>query len=192
LSTPEGEITQLLHDIGSGRPAAEARLYAIAYDRLHRIAASHVRKGGRMVTINPTALVSEAYVKLRPATLAKIGSSGHFYRIVSRAMRQVVVDLIRKRASRQSAGIRPVTLDAGIPQEGMGFDELLSIDTALTALEAVDSELAQLVEWRFYGGLEIDEIAKLLGVTERTVRRRWQVAKALLGDSLGAQPAASS
>jgi RNA polymerase sigma-70 factor (ECF subfamily) len=184
VSDERGEVTLLLEQLREGQPQAESHLFTLAYDRLRRIAGSHVRRAGNLVTLNPTALVSEAYVKFRPAALRDVETSAHFYRIMSRAMRQVVIDLVRRRTSLNAAQVRSVTLDEQLPEAGMPLEELLTLDEALTGLESLDQELAQLVEWRFYGGLDVDEIAALMGVTGRTVRRKWQVAKMILSQYL--------
>lgn len=164
----------------AGDAAAFSEAYAAAYQELRRIARRQLRSMARGDVLVTTALVHEAYLKL-------VGHAGgakdheHFLALAARAMRQILVDHARARASQKRGGAwRQTTLDeAAIPVDVIA-DEMLAIDTALSRLEAVDERLARLVEWRFFAGMTDEEIAAARQVTTRTVRRDWQKARAFL------------
>jgi RNA polymerase sigma factor (TIGR02999 family) len=178
-------VTTLLHAADAGDAGARARLYDLAYDELKRIARGALRRSGRERAVNPTTLVHEAYMKIAQGGVADLNDSQHFYSLFARAMRQVLLDLIRQEgAAKHGAGQQRADLTERIPQQSRSIDELLQIDTALRKLEQADPELAQLVEWHFFGGLSFVQIAAARGVNERTVRRHWEMARALLLDSL--------
>jgi len=164
----------------SGDHDAFAEAYAAAYDELRRIAHRQLRSARPGATLVTTALVNEAFLKLarRPVD---VEDRTHFFALAARAMRQILVDYARERRSLKRGGDRhQTTLDErAIPVEAIA-DEMLGIDRALTRLEAVDERLARLVEWRFFGGMTEDEIARAHGSTPRTVRRDWQKARAFL------------
>jgi len=167
-------------DAASGNRAAFSDAYAAVYGELRRIAHRQLRSLRPGATLVTTALVNEAFLKLsrHPAGWE---DRTHFFALAARAMRQILVDYARERRAQKRGGDRPhTTLDeAAIPVEGIA-EEMIGIDRALTRLEHVDERLARLVEWRFFGGMTEDEIARARGVTTRTVRRDWQKARAFL------------
>lgn len=185
MSEPH-ELTTLLQEAGAGDPKAQRQLYDLAYLELKRIArATLKRAGGSHQTLNPTLLVHEAYAKIAQGSAQKINDSQHFYSLFARAMRQVLLDISRQRATvKHGSGQQRAELDDLIPDAPKDLDQLLEIDRALTQLEATDPQLAQLVEWHFFAGLSFVEIATVRGVTERTVRRHWEMARLLLLDSV--------
>lgn len=169
-------------------PLSEA--FAASYDELRRIARRQLRRLRPGQTLTTTSLVHEAYVKLVKGPV-QAHDRTHFFALAARAMRQILVDYARRRASaKRGGGLRPATLEAdAIPVDAIA-DEMLGIDRALTRLESVDERLACVVEWRFFGGMTEEEIAEALGVTVRTVRRDWQKARAFLyRELLGDEPA---
>ncbi len=154
-------------------------LFSAAYEELRRLAAS-VRRRDPSLTLNPTALVHEAWLKLVAAPPAVLASRLHFKRVAARAMRQVLVEAARRRhAGKRGAGAPFVTLDESVAAPHTAAD-VLALDAALAEFERASPRQAAVVEHRWFGGLELVEIAELLGVSEATVQRDWRAAKAWL------------
>jgi RNA polymerase sigma factor (TIGR02999 family) len=164
--------------------AALDELFSLTYEELKRLASS-VRRDDPSATLSPTALVNEAWFKLAHSPQVAHTSPLHFKRIAARAMRQVLVEAARRRqADKRGGGVRPVTLDEAL--DGMGTDvgDVLELDAALDALAQLSPRQAQMVESRFFGGLDVKETAELLGVSEATVLRDWRSARAWLAREL--------
>jgi RNA polymerase sigma factor (TIGR02999 family) len=163
--------------------------WAAAYPELKKIARARLHAAGTQPGLNTTALVNESFLRLagRVGQL-HFSSHGHFYAYAAQVMRSVVVDLVRQRqAERHGGGAAEVTLDTAV-QLGLRADdgtEALRVDEALTALAAVEPRLAQVVEMRYFAGMTDAEIAQVLGLTDRTVRRDWDKARLLLSTMLG-------
>jgi RNA polymerase sigma-70 factor, ECF subfamily len=169
-----------------GRGADVDALFDLTYAELRRLASS-VKRGDPSVTLNPTALVHEAWLKLRRSPELAATSTLHFKRIAARAMRQVLVEAARRRnASKRggSDGTVFVTFDEQFDRPASDADDLLRLDEALRDLARMQPRQAALVESRFFGGLAIEETAALLNVSEATVLRDWRAAKAWLGTQL--------
>ncbi len=182
------EVTALLEAAGGGDRGAFDKLFEAVYGELRAIAHRQVRRAGANPTLDTTALVHEAYVKFSKQAHWSVANRLHFYRLAARAMRSVVIDHARRRGRAKRGGDRvAVELDEQLVAAPERSAELLAVDEALCRLESVEPELAQLVEWRFYAGLSIDEIAELLEVSDRTVKRRWRSARAFLYQDLAAQ-----
>ncbi len=168
-------------------PASDRRalddLFSAAYEELRRLA-SAVRRDDPGATISPTALVNEAWLKLADSPAVARTSSLHFKRIAARAMRQVLVEAARRRnADKRGGGTAVVTFDDSM--SGLTTaDDVLGLDAALEALAEIAPRQAQMVEARFFGGLDVDETATLLGVSEATILRDWRAAKAWLAREL--------
>lgn len=159
-------------------------LFSLAYEELRRLAAS-VTRGDPSATINPTALVNEAWLKLAASPPGEGLSRLHFKRIAARAMRQVLVEAARRRgAQKRGDGIAAVTFDDGLDYPATGAGQLLGLDVALEELQRLDPRQAAVVEARFFGGLDAAEIAELLQISEATVLRDWRVAKAWLATAI--------
>lgn len=175
------ELTQLLHQARDGDDAAASRLYELVYADLRHIAQRHLRGGRDAAAPHTTSLVHEAYLRLARPEANDFKDRVHFFAVASRAMRQLLIDHARKRhAGKRGGGEIAIELSA---VEIAGEDrsgELLAVDDALKRLEAFDPRLAQVVEWRFFGGLTELEIAGALGMSERTVKRDWRRARAFL------------
>ena len=154
------------------------QLIPIVYDELKRIARRQLR--GRRDILYTTELVHEAYLKLSGHDSAVGRDRAHFYSIVVRAMRQVLVDHARKRAARKRGGDEPILVTSREPGLEMRLDQLIELDDALERLNAVNPRLRQLVELRFFGGLSESDIINLLGVSARTVERDWVKARLFL------------
>ena len=183
-------VTQLLDAVGRGDAQAQQELFALVYDELKRIARGHVRRSGGQMSINPTTLLHEAWIKLDAAELPKLDGSRHFYNVFGQAMRQILVDFARSHsAQRRGGGIAHTDLTERIEEPNKSADDLLAVDAALSKLEACDPELAELVEWHFFAGISFVDIASARGVTERTVRRHWDLARMFLADAIGSAAA---
>jgi RNA polymerase sigma factor (TIGR02999 family) len=156
-------------------------LFASAYAELRRLAAA-VRRGDPGATLNPTALVNEAWLKLTQSVPAGSFSLLHFKRVAARAMRQILVEAARRRQARKRGGGQFITFtdSLGVREE----KELLGLNEALNELAQMRPRQALMVEARFFGGLEVAELAELLGVSEATILRDWRAAKAWLAQEL--------
>jgi RNA polymerase sigma factor (TIGR02999 family) len=167
-----------------GERAALDALFSLAYDELRRLASS-VSRGDPAVTLSPTALVNEAWLKLAESPSFATTSRVHFKRIAARAMRQVLIEAARRRnAGKRGGGAAVVTFDDSLHTSAAGADEILALDAALDELARIHPRQALMVESRFFGGLDIPETAELLDVSEATVLRDWRAAKAWLAREL--------
>ena len=175
------DITQLLLNYRNGDKAALDALLPIIYDQLKKIAARERRNLWNCNTMNSTALVHEAYIKLVKSDALNAENRAHFYALCSLGIRQIVVNYLeQKTAQKRGSGWEKVSLsDASISSES-NFETILTVDKVLNKLAAVDQKLASLVEMRFFAGMSEHEIALATDCTERTVRRNWSKAKALL------------
>lgn len=186
------DVTELLAALDRGEAAAHEALFTLAYDELKRIARGHLRRSGGGVTVNPTALLHEAWIRFARGR-GEIEGSAHFYNVFAQAMRQTLIDLaIRNATPRHSGGLVRTELTDRIEQPDKPLDELLALDEALTRLKACDAELAELVEWHSFLGLPLNEIARVRGVSERTTKRHWAIARAFLGDAVRGDTAAAA
>lgn len=175
----------------TGEPAATLRdrqaldqLFSLAYEELRRLA-SAVRRNDPAATLNPTALVHEAWIKLAASAPVAATSQLHFKRIAARAMRQVLIEAARRRkALKRGVGAALVTFDEALDTPAAVADDVLALDAALDGLARISPRQATMVESRFFGGLDIPETAELLGVSEATILRDWRAAKAWLGHEL--------
>lgn len=173
-------ITHLLEATSSGDDAASNRLYELTYEQLRGLA-RRIRSGNRGQTVNTTALVHEAYFKLLPGGAATATDRVHFFRIAARAMRQVLIDAARRRATRDHGAL---LIDNAATDSGRVSAEVLDLERALCDLEAINPRHAAIVECRFFAGLSVEETAAALGVSEPTVKRDWRVARAWLAEKL--------
>ncbi len=172
-----GEVTRLLAAIDAGESGALDRLLPLVYDELRRVADIQLRRERPGHTLQPTALVHETYLKLADAEVPA-SSRAHFLAVAARAMRQVLVDHARRRgAAKRGGGWSSTTLTDGAARVELDPEELLALDRALEELEP---RQRQVVECRFFGGMEEAEIAEALGVSDRTIRRDWVKARAWL------------
>jgi RNA polymerase sigma factor (TIGR02999 family) len=180
-STPAGEVTRLLEAAEAGDSGALDRLLPLVYEDLRRVAHRQLDREGGGHTLQTTALIHEAYLKLAGGSVSAT-SRAHFLAIAARAMRQVLVDYARRRkAAKRGGGVISVTLGDEPQPADASADDLLALDEALQQL---DPRQRQVIECRFFGGMEEKDIAAALGVSERTVRRDWVKARAWLYQSL--------
>lgn len=160
------------------------QVFSLAYEELRRLAAS-VRRDDPAATLTPTDLVNEAWLKLRNSPGLARTSKLHFKRVAARAMRQVLIEAARRRkAGKRGAGVAMVTFDEALDGAKESAEDLLSLNDALDDLARLHPRQATLVESRFFGGLEMIEIAELLDVSEATVLRDWRAARAWLAREL--------
>jgi RNA polymerase sigma factor (TIGR02999 family) len=160
-------------------------LFSVTYEELRRLAAT-VRRNHPNSTLNPTALVNEAWLKLSKSPEITTTSPLHFKRIAARAMRQVLVEAARRRSSGKRGGAADITVtfDEAVQRKPSGGQEILALNTALDELARMNPRQAVMVESRFFGGLDIPETAELLNISEATVLRDWRAAKAWLAHEL--------
>lgn len=166
---------------GSGAGPGLDDLLPLVYDELRRLARAYLRRERRAVTLQPTALVNEAYLKLRNHRPQQLQSRTHVVAVAAVAMRQVLIEAARSRgAVKRGGGAALVTLDEGLIAGEPRTVDVLAVDAALHRLAEVDPKQAKLVELRFFGGLTIEECAEALGSSPATVKRHWAVARAWL------------
>jgi RNA polymerase sigma-70 factor (ECF subfamily) len=183
---PPPAVTRLLEDARLGDDAAVEQLMAIVYTELREIAERHMNRERPDHTLQPTALVHEAFLRLVGGAPGDFRDRTHFLRAASQVMRRVLVDHARARNSAKRGGALRVTLDEAIAGHDDRVLDMLVLDDALTRLAAAEPRWAQVVELRFFAGLEVDEVAGLLGTSTATVKRDWQFARAWLSRELRA------
>jgi RNA polymerase sigma factor (TIGR02999 family) len=185
MTSPKTTVAQLVESARRGDEQALSALMPLVYDELRRLAASYMRRERSGQTLQATALVHDAYIRLMQDSKLSWQNRSHFFGIAARSMRQILIERARARRAVKRGGSRVrVTLDAGLLATEAPAIDLEALDEALTRLEALDAELAQVVEVRFFGGLSIEEAAEALGISPATVKRRWTVAKAWLAREL--------
>lgn len=192
MATIDGpEITQLLKAWRAGDQTALERLTPLVYDRLRRLASHYVRRERAGQTLQRTALVHEAYVRLIEGAAIEWQDRGHFFAIAAQVMRRILVDAARARGAEKRGG----QLERAIAASGGDFDTiaapgsdrvlaLCALDDALTSLAGLDPRRAQVVELRFFGGLTVEETAEVLQVSAQTVMRDWKTARTWLAREL--------
>lgn len=180
---PVGEVTALLQAWHAGDDSAYGRVSALVYDELRARAAGYMRRQRRGDSLQATALVHEAFVRLHEARQVDWHDRHHFLAIAARTMRRVLVDLARARASAKRGGRQVrVTLDEDVAAPGPGHAvlDLVALDGALEALGAIEPRKMRVVELRFFAGLSVEETASVLAVSNDTVARDWRMARSWL------------
>src|SRR6185436_13771214 len=183
------EVTGILHEWSGGDPDAPERLMPYVYDELRRLARAFLSRERGGHTLQPTALVNEAYLRLVDQTRVNWQNRAHFYGIASRMMRRVLIDHARAHATEKRGGtaIHLSIDDVQVPLEQRAAD-FVALDEALEKLEQFDERKCRIVEMRFFGGLNDEEIASVLGVATRTVLRDWKKARLWLYRELSQEP----
>lgn len=195
-----GVVTRILRDAAAGEPGAQDRLLAVVYNELRQVAGRLMEQERKGHTLQPTALVHEAYLRLLGKDEAQFESRGHFFRAAAEAMRKILIDHARRRGTQKRGGGRaalalsdvgtflagqdPAGASGSSPECGDGWDGLLALDEAISRLEVVDPGAAEVVRLRFFAGLGESAVAAALGVSERTVRRDWAFARGWLREAL--------
>jgi RNA polymerase sigma factor (TIGR02999 family) len=179
------DVTQLLGAIEQGDPHAAGRLLPLVYDELRKLAAQRLAHEAPGQTLEPTALVHEAYLRLVGDAEARWDGRGHFFAAAAEAMRRILVDRARRRAAQKRGGnVRRVPWDDRLAVADRQDDDLLALDEALGELEHHDPQAAGLVKLRYFSGLSHQQAAEALGVSRRVADRLWAVAKAWLHQRL--------
>ena len=185
MQSSDGEMTRLLVEFRGGNPEAEAKLIPLVYQHLHRLAASYMRRERREHTLQATALVHEAYLRLVSQEETDWQDRAHFFAVCARMMRRILTDFARAKHYQKRGGGAPRTsLQEGLVAGQERSKDLLAVDDALTALETVEPRKSQVVELRFFGGLSVEETAAVLKISPETVMRDWKFAKAWLAREL--------
>jgi RNA polymerase sigma-70 factor (ECF subfamily) len=180
------QITQLLTDWSAGDQEALKRLMPLVYDELRRLAKVYFQRQPPNSTLQGTALVHEAYLRLADKKEIQWQDRSHFFAVSARIMRCILVDHARSRGSaKRGGGNFTIALDDAVTSAEMWDVNLVSLDEALSRLGAYDRRLLQVVELRFFGGLSIEETSQVLNIAQATVKRHWNVAKAWIYREIG-------
>jgi RNA polymerase sigma factor (TIGR02999 family) len=181
-----GEVTRLLAAARAGEPSAVDGLVALTYRELHALAHQRLARAPAITLLDTTSLVHECYLRLLKVGELQTADRSHFMAYAARAMRSIIVDFARQRSAQRRGGADPhVTLDAEIPDAGAAAAaEVLRIGAALDELARLDERLVRVVELKYFAGLTNEQVAEVLEITERTVRRDWEKARALLYQEL--------
>ena len=176
------DVTTLIQAANQGSGQAINQLFEVLYDDLRRLARSRMRRSDALTLLDTTSLVHESYMRFIKAGELRINDRDHFLAYAAKVMRNIVVDVIRERRAEQRGGKGShVTLNTEIAESVPAKEaEVLGVHEALQSLAAVDERLVQVVELRYFAGLTEEETARVLGITDRTVRRDWEKAKLLL------------
>ncbi|MEM7352507.1 MAG: sigma-70 family RNA polymerase sigma factor [Acidobacteriota bacterium] len=179
------DLTQLLIDWSDGDKEALARLMPLVYNELHRLAERYMRRERQDHTLQPTALVHEAYLRLIDQNRVQWRNRAHFFGVAAQLMRRVTLHHVRHlKAAKRGGAARRVSFDEGLWVSERRASDLLELDRALDRLASLEPRTARVVELRFFGGLTVQEAAEVLGISARTVKREWRLARAWLGDHL--------
>jgi RNA polymerase sigma-70 factor (ECF subfamily) len=184
-SQDAADVTALLQAWAHGEPGAGGRVMPLVYADLRRRAGAHLRRERAGHTLQPTALVHEAYLRLAAQDRADWQSRAQFLAVASRMMRRILIDHARggKRAKRSGQWVR-VTIGESVAEVGPPDVEVLDLDRALSELAGFDARMSRIAELRFFGGLSLVEIGDVLGISVATVEREWQTARAWLYSAL--------
>jgi RNA polymerase sigma factor (TIGR02999 family) len=181
------EITQLLSNVQQKQPGAEEQLLGMVYNELRHIAAAYMRRERPGHTLQPTALVHEAYLQLVDQTRVNWQSRAHFFGVASRLMRRILVDHARSHlAEKRGGSAQKLSLDEAIGVSRKREVALDALDDALNTLSEIDPRQSRIVELRFFGGLTVEETAEVLDTSTATIEREWRMAKAWLHGQLQA------
>ncbi len=183
MADPTGDVTLLLRQLSAGAREVDAELFRIVYQELRRLAGHYMRSELQGHTLQPTALVHEAYAAIVGGQSLEIKDRAHFMALASRAMRRVLVDHARARAS-QKRDHQKVALHGIEPGEPSKIVEILAVNEALDELSADEPLQARIVELRYFGGMSVEETAAALQISARSVKRKWSVARLWLYDRL--------
>jgi RNA polymerase sigma factor (TIGR02999 family) len=181
VNTAPGEVTHLLLELRQGNKEAEGRLIPLVYNELRRIAAIHLRREAPDHSLQPTALVHEAYLRLTDIKEIDWQSRSHFFAVSATLMRRILVDHARAgKAHKRGNGWDAISLNEAILPSPERAPEILALDEALNKLATLDQRQSRIVELRFFAGMSEEEAGNALGISERTVKRDWRIAKAWL------------
>lgn len=190
MTDPAAQITQILRDLNDGDPRAADRMLPLIYDELRALAGSFFARQSPDHTLQPTALVHEAYMRLAQAANPDWNGRAHFFAVAAKAMRQILMNHARaQNAAKRGGNWRRMSLDEAVTPPGVSQDlDLLALDDALTELATLAPRQARVVELRFFAGMSIRETAAALGLGTTTVEDDWTAARTWLGRQLAAGP----
>ncbi|HXA66605.1 MAG TPA: sigma-70 family RNA polymerase sigma factor [Bryobacteraceae bacterium] len=178
-------VTQLLIEWGNGSHAALEELMPLVYAELHKMARRYMNQQNPLHTLQTTALIHEAYLRLAGEGAKQWQNRAHFFGVAAKAMRHVLVDHARTtNAAKRGGAVRALRLDEEIDSSGERMAQLIALDDALTDLAKLHQRQSEVIELRFFGGLSVQETAELLKVSPETVARDWRIAKAWLHGEL--------
>jgi RNA polymerase sigma factor (TIGR02999 family) len=187
MSAPDQDITRLLAELSGGNSEVVNALLPLIYSELHGMAENQLRRERRDHTLNATALVHEAYLKLVDQSRVTWQNRAHFLGVASQAMRRILINYAQQRKAQKRGGdMIATTFDDDLLPRETRAEQLIDLDEALNRLKELDARQAQVVEYRFFGGLTHEEIAEVLGISVPTVQRDWRVARAWLSKDLKA------
>ena len=180
------DVTALLGQLRAGKQDVADHLIPLIYDELRRIAGAQMRRERAGHTLQATALVHEAYMRLAGEQEIQWQNRAHFFAIAARAMRQVLLDYARQRLAgkRGGEGAQKVEIDVELLLGANRIEEIVALDEVVTRLSELDPQQGRLVELRFFAGLNVEETAEVMGISESTVKREWRLAKAWLHRAL--------
>jgi RNA polymerase sigma factor (TIGR02999 family) len=181
MSNPTHEVTGLLLDWNNGQPEALERLMPLVYDELRHIAARYLRKEREDHTLQTTALVHEAYIRLIDQQQANWQNRAQFFGVAAQMMRRILVDHARgHQADKRGGGAAKLSLDEAIEIADQKEVDLIALDEALNQLAQLDEQQCRVVELRFFAGLTVEEVAAVMKLSPATIKREWSMAKAWL------------
>ena len=175
-----GDVTRLLRQLRSGDRDSATRLFAAVYGELRRVAARAMRRERPEHTLQPTALVNEAFLRLAGETGMEWRDRAHFFGVAARMMREILVDYARKRASAKRGKGARIALDDALLISESRLEDVVAVDEVLHRLEELDPRQGRIVELRFFAGMGVEEIAEAMEISAPTVKREWRSAKAWL------------
>jgi len=185
MASPSSDVSLLLSELSRGNKEASEKLVPLVYDELKRLAKSYMRQERPDHTLQATALVNEAYLRLVKQHAVNWQGRSHFFGIAAQLMRRILIDHARGHLRKKRGGDKQVLpLDEALVFSPEHSEELVKLDEALQRLSKLDARQSQIVELRFFGGLSVDETAQFLGISPKTVKRDWSVAKAWLHGEL--------
>ena len=188
MTPPSAEdVTRCLGRLSDGHSSAAAELMPLVYEELRNLAAAHLARERPDHTLQPTALVNEAYLKLVKQTEAQWKGRAHFFAVAAQAIRRILIDHARKHRAAKRGAARQVTLADSFESFGAPEIELIALNDALERLAEVDERQGRVVELRFFGGMSVANVAQVLGVSEGTVKGDWRFARAWLQRELGSE-----
>jgi RNA polymerase sigma-70 factor (ECF subfamily) len=180
MTLGEGDVTVLLNEMANGDPRAAEKLLPLVYTELHRLASSYMRRERSDHTLQATALINEAYLRLSGEN-AQWNNREHFIGMAANVMRHVLVDYARAhKAQHRHGGLKRVEMNEDLAISANKLEQVVSLDEALKRLERLQPRQGKVVELRYFGGLSVEQIAALLGVSERSVKRDWSLARVWL------------
>jgi len=192
MSPDDGEVTILLRAMKTGDSSAAGKLLPLVYDELHRLASAFMQRERHGHTLQPTALINEAYVRLAGNNV-DWQSHQHFIAVAAKVMHRILVDYARARKAEMRGGdLQRVELEEGLAVSKERSDEILAVDEALEKLQAENPRQGHIVELRYFGGFSVEEVARILDISPRSVKRDWREAKEWLFDEIQKSAASSA